>query len=87
MIPNIQDAQTQTPSIFLAPDISPSRRSKRRRCWFTKVLMAPCDFLARILKKCIAPSDGLVRGVQVIYSIVLIIGGLIAIVTALLPYM
>jgi hypothetical protein len=49
--------------------------------------MAPCDFLAWILKKCIAPSDSLVRGVQVIYSIVLIIGGIIAIVTALLPYM
>jgi hypothetical protein len=87
IIPNIQDAQTQTPSIFLAPDTSSSRRSKGRRCWFTKIVMAPCDFLAWILGKCTAPSDNLVRGVQVVYSIVLIVGGIIAIVTALLPYM
>jgi hypothetical protein len=64
-----------------------SQSSRKQRCWLTKVIMAPWDLLERALMHSCAPSDNCMKGVQVTYWIVLIVGGAISAITALAPHL
>jgi hypothetical protein len=56
---------------------------KGRRNCFMNVVMAPWDLLACSLRKCFSPNDACMRSIQVLYWMVLIMGGIIGAVKAL----
>jgi hypothetical protein len=91
---------SQTPEMRLVSSYNPtsvsleagslghiSQSSRKQRCWLTKIVMAPWDLLERALVHSCAPSDNCMKGVQVTYWIVLIVGGTISAITALAPHL
>ena len=60
----------------------PSSGKGRRNC-FMNVIMAPWDGLSCMLRKCFSPNEGCMRSIQILYWMVLIMGGIIGAVKAL----
>jgi len=60
------------------------RKKKGMLDWMKKVLTAPVDGIAALVRKCY-PSDGCMRCVKCTYWIVLIIGGIVGVIVAVSP--
>jgi hypothetical protein len=60
----------------------PASGKPQRHC-FMNVIMAPWDGLSCILRKCFSPNEGCMRSIQILYWMVLIMGGIIGAVKAL----
>jgi hypothetical protein len=79
-IPPFTCSHTQIPSPEL-PKSEPKRRN-----WFMRILIAPCDCLEWAIKKLFSPTEGCMRCVKLTYWVVLIAGGIISAVVTIAPF-
>lgn len=90
---SMHSAGVQFPSVYAESERSSStvpmlfESPPKRRNFFTRMIMAPFDLLELLLKRWLRPSDDCLRCVRVTYWIVLIVGGIITTVIALLPFL
>lgn len=88
MLGSTRSIGVNAPSINLsssAPEAEYEPKRKRRN-WFTRIVMAPCDLLEWALKRWCAPSENCINCVKVTYWIVLIVAGIIGTVITIAPF-
>jgi hypothetical protein len=82
----VQMSQVYTPASIPLESGSlghvPESGKGQRNC-FMNVIMAPWDLLACMLHKCFSPNEACMRSIQMLYWMVLIMGGIIGAVKAL----
>ena len=59
---------------------------KRRNCCL-RILMLPCDLIEALIKKWWQPNEECMHCVKVTYWIVLIVGGIISAIVAIVPFL
>lgn len=75
------------PSHTSAPLEEEMGSKRKSRCRFMNIVMAPCDFVERIMKKWGNPSKDCINCIKVTYWIVLIVGGIVSTVMAIAPFL
>lgn len=70
------------------PSVSGSLTEEQQpqRSWFIKLIMAPYNAVERLLHCCCTPSEQCLRCVKLIYMVVLIVGGIISTIVAIVPH-
>lgn len=80
-------AQEQMRSIGINTELPRAPEVRKKRNWFMKVIMTPCDLLAWGLKKWCQPNENCINCIKVTYWLVLIVAGIIGAVVAIAPFL